>query len=235
MSSSTPEISPREPYIGSCHCGRIKYVAFISMPPALALVKDDQPPLSQEEKMARVRFYKCNCSTCHKMGLFHLRVADKANDFYVFSPLTLPADENDTSGDVRTYLCFDRMLNFYFCKACGVRCFLTWGKVVEDTLDLEAEGVRLPDAWKEDLKPNLSADGKKVKVLRLDPQESSKGWRVQYLSLNALTIEDEQPATKDGRGLNLPEVVDKKWLEYLDCRYEKGEARSSYPHEGGCW
>jgi len=105
---------------------------------------------------------------------------------------------------------------------------------VNDTLDLDTNGVKLPDTWKDKLASGLSNDGKTVKVLHLDPTGYSEG-AASYFSLNALTIENDQPATKDGQGLNLPELVDKKWMEYVDARTEKGESRYDYPHPGGAW
>jgi hypothetical protein len=231
---STPEITPRSPYIGSCHCGRIKYVAFISTPPAVAFSKDGQPP-SKDENRARVRFYRCNCTSCHKMNFFHTRLPNAPMDFYLLSPLTLPTKDDDTSGDVLTYLWNNRELDWFFCKACGVRCFASWGGWVEGKLDLEANGVKLPDNWTEILKSNMSADGKSLKVLHLNPDGYNEG-KDTYFSLNAVTIEHDQPATKDGKGLNLPEIVDKKWMGYVDMRYEtENDYRFTYPHPGGCW
>src|SRR5689334_9947277 len=121
---STGNGQSRLPYHGSCHCGFIRYVAFIPMPPAVALGPD-------VGKWSRAFFYKCNCSTCHKTGFFHLRLPKDPNSFYLLSPL-------DFQEKFLDYQCFDRFLHWYFCPKCGVRCFIASGEWKQEEVDYAA-------------------------------------------------------------------------------------------------
>ena len=69
--------------------------------------------------------------------------------------------------------------------------------------------------------------GERTKVWRvqeLGPE--SRGDKGPYLSVNAHTIEADQ-------GLDLRELTEKKLVEYIDCRNERGQRRYDYPHHGG--
>ncbi|KAJ8103500.1 hypothetical protein POJ06DRAFT_242062 [Lipomyces tetrasporus] len=195
-SSST---QTRRPYHGSCHCGRTRYIVFISLPPAT--IGSDQDPQNT------VRFYKCNCSTCHKMGIFHVRVADSPHDFYLLSPLDL--------AELSDYTCFNKKIHWLFCPTCGVRCFAVMGKGKVVDIDLEAA-------------LGNESDGKTTQVWGVE-EEGWKEDKTGYLSVNALTIEPGQ------EGLDLRELAQKKWIQYLDVRDGKEEDRYDYPHEGGTW
>jgi hypothetical protein len=203
MSSTTaytPSSPPtRRPYHGSCHCGNIRFIVFISMPPAALGDAAHEIP--------SVRFYKCNCTPCHKMGYFHIRVPDAPRDFYLLSPL----DEKALSD----YQCSDRELHWRFCKTCGVRCFIFKGESEVVDVDLEKEMGK-------------ESEGKMTKVWRCKPEGWKEG-RTSYLSVNALTIEGGQD------GFDLREMVDKKWVAYLDCKDYKEEHRFNYPQVGGTW
>ncbi|EAW15032.1 uncharacterized protein ACLA_004460 [Aspergillus clavatus NRRL 1] len=196
------------PYRGSCHCGCIQYIAIIPLPPAVAL-GSDQPVSS------RARFYKCNCSTCQKMGYFHLRLPDAANQFFVLSPSDL--------GLLGDYRCQSGRVQWLFCPKCGVRCFAVAGPWKQDTIDRELVDMALPKNGDDEANP--------VSVWRMDPalyQERVTG----YVSLNALTIDQDQA---HGTTLDLRELVDRKWVEYLDCKERKEENRYTYPQEKGTW
>jgi hypothetical protein len=183
----------------------MKYVLFVSMPPAVALGPD-------VDQYSRVRFYKCNCSTCHKTGFFHMRLPDPPNDFFLLSP-------TDTTNELLDYQCFDHELHWLFCKNCGVRCFIVEGKAKTEEVDLHLLGA------------TTEPSDKKTMVWRLDPE----AWKVtnDYLSVNALTIDFKQP--EGTNWLDLRKLVDNKWLEYDDCKDLKLESRYDYPHEGGMW
>jgi hypothetical protein len=109
-SVSMEENAARKPYRGSCHCGMIRYVVSLVLPPA-NLDLDTSCGTS-------IRMYECHCSTCLKLGMFHLRLEDSPNDFVVLSPLTF--EEPGVLGDYRT---FAGEYHWYFCSNCGVRCF----------------------------------------------------------------------------------------------------------------
>jgi hypothetical protein len=75
----TSQAPTRRPYHGSCHCGQTKYIAYLTLPPPTVAV-DPYPGTT-------IRIYKCNCSTCHKAGYFHVRLKDAPNDFVLLSPI----------------------------------------------------------------------------------------------------------------------------------------------------
>jgi hypothetical protein len=155
---ATPETSPpvRRAFHGSCHCGHVKYIAYITLP--TDYINPSQPPAD------RSRIYKCNCTTCKKMGIFHLRPIDPPKDFQILSPL------NPTTGGLSEYKCFDKNTSWYFCGTCGVRCF-----------GFKGEGeVRTED---------VGGEKKEVWGFIADKWDKSKKC---YLSVNAVTLEPGQ-------------------------------------------
>jgi hypothetical protein len=143
------------------------------------------------------------------MGIFHTRVPDSPEDFYLLSPLDLSS--------LSDYQCVGKAIHWYFCSNCGVRCFALRGEGEVVEVDLEA-------ALGEE------SEGKMTKVWRC----KKEGWKEgkgkgNYLSINAHTIEPGQ------EGLDLREIVDKKWIAYLDFKDRKEEDRFDYPHESGTW
>jgi len=198
MTSPAPT---RRPYHGSCHCGQTKYIAYLTLPPPTVAV-DPHPGTT-------IRIYKCNCSTCHKAGYFHIRLKDTPNDFVLLSP-TDP--ENGGLGD---YQCFEKFAHWYFCKNCGVRCFIVGGKT--ETVDIDLE------KWL-----GRESEGKTTKVWR----PKSDGWVEDggsYFSLNATSLEPKQD------GFDLRGWAEKGWIYYLDMLGGKGEDRFGEPHEGGMY
>lgn len=196
----------RLPYHGSCHCGHIRYLIYITLPPAPADVSLHAAPAKKGEKSARTRtrFYKCNCSACLKMGILHMRPAFPDEDFFVVAPESM--NDDIWVGD---YRCVTGYVHWYFCKNCGVRCFQIGGA------EWVREKVGLPD-------------GEEKEVLRVKPVDGM----YFYVSVNALTVDQDQ---RSGVNLDLRELVDSKGLIYLDCKEEKGERRVDYPHVGGTW
>ncbi|KAF2862391.1 hypothetical protein K470DRAFT_9674 [Piedraia hortae CBS 480.64] len=198
-------------YTGSCHCGFIRYVVRITLPPKNIEVKDR--PRSED---VGVRIYKCNCSTCMKMNLLHLRPSHSPSDFAVLTPLTV--EDGSTLGD---YLVFKRKHHWYFCRECGVHCFAfgspdgtgsPHGEIV--TVTRTSLGLTPPEG--------------DVEVWR--PKEA--GWdegRKGYLSINATTLDADQA------GLDLREWHEKKWIAYVDCKDGVGMLREGEPHQGGVY
>ncbi|KAB8227295.1 uncharacterized protein BDW43DRAFT_294537 [Aspergillus alliaceus] len=201
------------PYRGSCHCGLIKYIAIIPRPPAVAL-GPDVPTGS------RARFYKCNCSTCHKMGLFHLRLPDAPNQFFLLSPLDWDRMAN--------YQCGKGLVSWLFCPTCGVRCFAMAAHWKKDQIGIDS----ISAAYKGQSELTGSKETTKtITVWRIDPEgykENVSG----YLTLNALSVDQDQA---HGNRLDLRELVDNKWMEYLDRKDNKLENRYDYPHDCGTW
>src|ERR1700753_1216106 len=101
----------RRHFKGSCHCGATKYVLWATFPPPSKQVQRPYGPAPNE-----VRVYKCNCTICHKGGIFHLRLPNGPEDFVLLSPL-------DPSKELGDYRCASGRLQFFFCKTCGIRCF----------------------------------------------------------------------------------------------------------------
>ncbi|KAK9490130.1 hypothetical protein V1508DRAFT_458030 [Lipomyces doorenjongii] len=211
----------RQAYRGSCHCGRVHYVLVISLPPSASIPYDPSSGIPPPPPPTSVRFYKCNCSTCHKMGYLHVRVPDSPRAFYLLAP-------TDPAAELRDYTCGSGRVHWYFCRECGVRCFAVAGagagavvdvdmeRVVEGGLEVEGEGE----------------GGKKVTKTTKAWVVKDDGWvenRTGYLSINGLTLEPGQ------QGLDLRELKNKGWIEYLDRKEDKHEGRFEYPHEGGTW
>jgi hypothetical protein len=197
----------RKPYRGSCHCGKIKYVVWLVLPPA-NLDLDTSCGTS-------IRMYKCNCSTCLKLGMFHLRLEDSPNDFVVLSPLSF--EEPGVLGDYRT---FAGEYHWYFCNDCGVRCFGFAG-----TGGKGGPGGELVQRERQVL--GLAGDG-----LTTVWKPSAKGWvegEMGYLSVNATTLDQDQP------DLDLREWTEKGWIYYMDCKQRTGANRYKLPHPGGIY
>ncbi|CZR56896.1 uncharacterized protein PAC_06785 [Phialocephala subalpina] len=168
--TSTPT---RRPYHGSCHCGFTKYICYITLPPPLVTANPPTPT-------STIRIRKCNCSTCHKMSFFHLRLLNSPADFYLISPLSPTTELSD-------YVCFDERIHWYFCPKCGVRYFAFNGEseVVEVDIPVAEKGeeeVERRKVWK----------------------PKTEGWiekETGYLSVNAVTLEPGQ------EGLDLREWI----------------------------
>jgi len=213
--------SPRRPYTGSCHCGRTQYIVFLSFPPTNDTAHPERG----------IRIYKCNCTTCHKMGLLHVRLPSKREDFFLLSPLPREEDgEQERKGNepdltaaaadgggegLVGYQCNAKQTRWYFCPTCGVRTFAHWGEGFIDEVDLSS--VLGEDEGKE--------DGKLTKVWRpkeqAEPEES-------YFSVNGMTFDAGQ------KGLDLREWHEKGWIGYVDA-LESREDRGRKPHVGGCY
>ncbi|WEW58919.1 hypothetical protein PRK78_004387 [Emydomyces testavorans] len=199
--SSCPaaSLSNRRPYHGSCHCGKVRYVAFVSLPPTVG---------PDVDRRTTVRFYKCNCTTCHKAGIFHMRVPNPTQDFVLLSP-------SDPTTQLSDYTCFERNLHWFFCSTCGVRCFTIAGKGRNEEIDLEATLGK-------------PSEGKRTKIWRMDEEDAEPG-KMKYLGINAHTVDQGQ------EGFDMREFVDKKWVQYVDCKEWTSPPRYDYPQSGGTW
>ncbi|KUL87462.1 hypothetical protein ZTR_04535 [Talaromyces verruculosus] len=196
------------PYSGSCHCGFIQYVAVIPLPPVKALSPD-------QSTTSGARFYKCNCTTCRKMGYFHMRLPDAANQFFVLSPPDLES--------MSDYRCGSGHVQWFFCPKCGVRCFAAAGPWIKNEISR--------DLVDKAISPKRFEGGKSLSVWRMDPAVYLE-MKTGYVSINALTIDQDQ---LHDQSLDLRHLVDEKAVEYMDGKEGKGERRYTYPHEGGAW
>jgi hypothetical protein len=163
----SPVVPQRRGYLGQCHCGFIKYIAWLTLP-AEVPYKSGYP--------CGQMFRKCNCTMCHKTGFLHIRLANPPKDFALLSPLD-PVKELSSYGR-------SGMANWCFCKTCGVRCFLIEGEGEVNEVDLASPGdVDLERA-------KIEGDGTKVKVF-----QPNKDWKEEgnaCLRINALTLDAKQ-------------------------------------------
>jgi hypothetical protein len=187
-------------YPGSCHCGAIQYQVKLTFPPNLDTQGDS------------VRIYKCNCTTCHKMGYFHCRPTAPRENF-IFTSTTNP-------NDFGNYETSRKITSWYFCKTCGVRVAAMEGTWAEVELDVEKwAGMK-----KEGEQENVQKVWKPVFESK-DGKDNEKC----YLSINAVTLE----LTED---TDLRKWHEKGWVAYVECRRKDGTPiRFGEPHEGGMY
>ncbi|KAF2196860.1 hypothetical protein GQ43DRAFT_425754 [Delitschia confertaspora ATCC 74209] len=174
---------------GSCHCGSIQYLVRVTLPPDTTNASPFTPG---------THIYKCNCTTCHKAGFFHLRPNSASEDFLLLSPN--PSELGD-------YSCLTKQMHWYFCKTCGVKPFCGAGGWVKEEVDV--------NAWKGEEKRD--GEGKKKTAWKLTTKEveiekADRKIKKEVLSLNvnATTLDARQ------EGLDLREWHEKKWVFYLD-------------------
>lgn len=143
--------------------------------------------------------------------------------FFLLSPLVLE--------ELGNYQCFKRLVNWFFCPKCGIRCFGVAARWKRDYI----EHMRFNMAISSEEGNQITVKGQdgeqRIPVLRLDP-EGYKENQTGYFTLNALTIDQDQA---HGSRLDLRRIVDNKWLEYLDHKEGNAETRYDYPQEGGTW
>ncbi|UKZ76781.1 hypothetical protein TrVFT333_004491 [Trichoderma virens FT-333] len=206
--------SQRLPYTGSCHCGAIRYIVFLTLPPASLL--NSEPPPSRGVQ----RIYRCNCTVCHKSGFLHVRPASAFDDFLLLSPL----DPLESLGD---YLCNDEELHFLYCKTCAVRCFIFHGEgeVVDVSLPETAALVGAKSGSETGIVSVKAWRPKEVELSATNPHQGS------YLSVNGHTIDAGQ------EGVDLREWVETKAVMYLDLLPNEGgmPRRCERPHVGGSY
>lgn len=197
MASSQPK---RQPCRGSCHCGLTQYVVFLTLPHPFSSTYPPRP--TQQE------IYRCNCTTCHKLNIFHVHPSNPRDDFLLLSPL-------DPDRELSSYQCYDKVQKWFFCPTCGVRCFTFGGvgeTVVVDLPELGDEKGGEREVWRakwdgtEESRPYVSVNGTSIDYREdFDLRVLTEEKRVQYF---------------DDRS----EPVEKK----LEARWER-------PHWGGCY
>lgn len=222
--SSSPPTPKRTPCPGSCHCGAIQYIIYLTLPYQFSA---KNPP---SEDGGDQEVYRCNCTTCYKMGMFHVHPANPRDDFVVLSPL-------DMDGELSKYQCYDKKRNYYFCPRCGVRCFTLGGQgEVMEVEDEDVEGCLGEDDCGEVVEVRMGGEetqGGKGKRRR-------KVWRMNwdggketepYVSVNGTTIEWRED-------FDLRVLTEEKRVMYLDGRSEpekERERRWDRPHYGGIY
>lgn len=176
----------RMPLTGSCHCASFRYIVFLTLPhpahtPAL-------PPPSHSAQ----RFYRCNCTLCHKLGHFHIRPGSPVDDFIILSP------ENPIT-QLSDYQHGQKTLHFYSCKTCGVHCFIFAGELVLH--DVEGEGLS-------DVPREMLAGQKEVWRPKRGGGHPRMG---HYLSVNGHTVDAKQDA------FDMRVLTESESVMYCDC------------------
>ncbi|TAQ88827.1 hypothetical protein B7494_g2828 [Chlorociboria aeruginascens] len=171
---------------------------------------------------ASLRIRKCNCSTCHKMSIFHVRPPFPPDDFLLLSP----AEPFSQLGD---YSCAAGNIHWFFCPKCAVRCFAFMGQGERRVVDLSQVDFYTDDGKGQGGKVK-GKGGKETEVWA----PMKEGWtgevhRGSYLTLNAATLEPGQ------EGADLREWHEKGYVVYLDCLDSKFENRLRVPYQGGMY
>jgi hypothetical protein len=189
-------MSDLKAYPGSCHCGAVQYQVKLKFPPVLDATAES------------IRIYKCNCTTCQKMGYFHLRLIDPTEHYI----LTSPADIKEL-GD---YRCFEKKHGWYFCKTCGVRVLGLGG--VWEQLELDVR------EW-----AGTKKEGEEEKLQKVWKTKGADVGKPYYLSVNAVTLEPSED-------VDLRKWHDNGWIFYVESRRKDGTPlRFGEPHEGGMY
>ncbi|KAJ6781234.1 hypothetical protein PWT90_05097 [Aphanocladium album] len=195
--------SKKIPLFGGCHCGATRYVLFLTLPAP----HDETSPWKEGDQ----KIYRCNCTTCHKMGLFHLKPADTTDDFLLLSPL-------DPYTELGDYLTDDKEIHFFFCKTCGVRCFST--NATGELVDVDAKELGLPEG------KNVPAKAWRAVRGSGHPEYGT------FVNANGHTIDADQAE------FDMRDLTEKKRVRYVDTYSEYGKGvpgRWSRPHEHGSY
>jgi len=210
-SASSTQPRARKPYLGSCHCGAIQYIAYLSLP----------PPASGSATQLRAQ--KCNCTTCHKFAVLHLRFPDAPEDFMLLRPL-------DPLRELGDYMCLRKNIHWLFCRTCAARCFAFIGEGEIVTKDVPLMKVPKRDEVTGEEIGTAEVGGRKMEVWA----PKKEGWKeggngTCYLSVDAHTLDAKQ------EGLDLREWAEMKRICYLGYLDDVGEADYERPHVGGTY
>jgi hypothetical protein len=197
-------MSSSKAYHGACHCGNVQYQVRLKFPPVL------------DPKADSIRIYKCNCTTCQKMGFFHCRPIAPADDFILTSPATI-----EELGDYRT---FTKKTGWHFCKDCGVRIVGVSGSWEQVELDIEKwAGTKQTG---EDTLQKVWKTNETTRTVKKNEKEVTVPYH--YVSVNAVTLEP-------GGDIDLKMWHEKGWVFYVDSRFRKADMRAGEPHEYGMY
>lgn len=196
-------------FFGSCYCGKVQYRLKLKFP----------PDMSSTQSGKTIRIYKCNCTTCQKMGFFHCRPINPSQDFILTSPAAI--------SELGEYRVYSKKHGWYFCKECGVRVVGTGGVWEQANIDVDkwagvekkSEHEKLQRVWK--------TKGNDVTAI-VDGVEASKPY---YLSINATTLDQ-------GDEVDLAKWHEQGWIYYVEnLRQDKKglQMQLGKPYEGGMY
>lgn len=234
MPSTVPSLT-RRPYTGSCHCGHVKYIVYLSLP------TQPYPKTTPTDflKSTGQRIYRCNCTFCHKAGILHIRIPDPANDFFVISPKNPLAEGSGYKG----YIFETGEGPWQFCERCGTRAFAVRGDgpVEEEGYNDEAD---LPTALLQRLH-SKAFDGtageitaKEDEITRVSVWRPKKDWHdnnaedgtgTDSLSINAVTLD----AHNDN--WDLRQLHENGYIGYMQTLQWVGDDLEATPYFGGTY
>jgi len=198
-------MSELKAYPGSCHCGDVQYQVKLKFPPV------------HEPTAGSIRIYKCNCTTCQKMGYFHVRPTQPADNYILISPAS-PEELGD-------YRCNSKKQGWYFCKKCGVRVLGLGGSWEPVELDVERWAGSKKEGGEEKLQKVWKPKGE-PKVVELEGEKVTLPF---YLSVNAVTLEPSE-------NIDLRKWHEKGWVCYVEnLRMDGSPTREGEPYEGGMY
>lgn len=227
MSSDTQ--LTRKPYTGSCHCGYVRYVVYLTLPD---LPYPRTTPTEFRRKSGH-RIYKCNCTICHKAGILHCRVLDPANDFFVIFPKN---PFGDSSG-LKSYVPEGSQGAWHFCEHCGVRSFSIRGTGYNDEVDL-------PIALIQQLNSRMlngtagAITARDDEMTRVAVWRPKKDWREtgdeedasgDYLSINGLALDAHN------HNLDLRLLHENGYVAYMQTLQWEGMDYQDTPYWGGSY
>jgi len=238
-STTKKELFHRVPFTGSCHCGTVRYIVWLSVP------KPDADPSSLPKDSVAYHqatgqhLYKCNCTPCHKYGLYHLRLADSPNDFILLQPRAPLSAQHDPKAwnentrkqgtGLTDYRCNSGKQAWLFCSTCGVRTFSFRGEgevvvtkvpaFTEVPFEKGPAGKKWEGKWEE----------QEREVWR----PKKEGWKegkggLSYMSVNLTSVDPGQ------EGFDMRDYIKHGWTGYFDYLRETRRGGSE-PFEGGMY
>lgn len=226
---SSPLQLTRRPYTGSCHCGHVKYIVYLTLPTL------PYPPTTQTDfrKASGHRIYKCNCTICHKASLLHIRTLDAANDFFIVSPKNPMAE----GSGLKAYVAKGNTGPSHFCEYCGVRGFTLRGEGY-------SEEVELPTSLVQRLESRIldgtagEVTGKEGETTRVAVWRPKKDWHESqeddsggddYLSVNGVTLDAHN------ENFDLRQLHEKGYVGYMQTLQWVGYDYEDKPYFGGAY
>lgn len=221
----------RRPYTGSCHCGHVKFIVYLSFPD---LPYPKTTP-GHFRKQSGHRIYKCNCTICHKAGLLHIRIPDPANDFFVLSP----KNPLEAGSGLTSYIPQGCQGSWHFCQRCGIRGFSVRGTGYDGEVDLPAALLQRLESRTLNGKtgPITASENEITKIPAWRPckdwlesaDEDEENEPRQYLSINGLCLDAHN------ENLDLRQLHDNGYIAYMQTLEWVGMEYEEKPYSGGAY
>lgn len=220
---------PRKPYTGSCHCGHVRYIAYLSLP---ELPYPKTTPSEYREHSGH-RIYKCNCTICHKAGILHLRLLNASEDFVVLSP----SNPFAPGSGLKSYVPEGCQGAWHFCDKCGIRAFSLRGTGYNDEIELPSSLLqRSASRTLDGTAGEITAKDSQITRISVwrpkqDWQESQdeEGGPTDYLSVNCLSLDAHN------RNLDLRQLYENGYMAYVQTLEWEGLDYQDTPYFGGTY